>query len=462
MTDDFEPLDYESGRPRTRCLKCTLWHDGLLPGTKCPLLDPKTDKVCQGRLVLASLYDRERLADDISKARDRRIIQRELDAEERGPIVIPDPINLRDFLAEPLLTQSWWIEGLLRRGHVAMMVAQSKAGKTTLMDHLIWSLCLGEPFLGEFPILFDPEGADGLVGLLDFEMDREQHKEWMLQLGIPEDRQEIVEYWSLRGEAWKFDIRDAAVRSEWAQKFKSRNVTFLVIDCLSKIAEALGINLNFDAGLFLEPLSTLLKEAGIVCCVLVHHMGHQNDRAAGGYRLIGWPDLTWKLSRGPEDADGNESPERFFSAEGRIPDPILKRQVVFDKETRRLKLSDATPRTVVANQVVTDIANYLHKQKLEHERRRQAGEVQTHEQQWKGCSGRQIETAFGDRKVRKALEAGVQSGVLLQVANKGKGGGFLYRVNEGNDGGKCADEGPIQEAFRAVHGSETTVSGGVE
>lgn len=334
--------EFDPKRPPTICMTCEELFPGLVPGRPCPksLL---TENPCRGKLELKSEHDARRRARLKQSERDKREVRKELDAEERGPIIIPDPINLRDFLARPVVEQPWWIERLLRKGHIAMVVAQSKSGKTTLMDHLTWSLCLGEPFLGEFPIHFDAEGADGQIGLLDFEMDPEQHKEWMLQLGIPEDRQEVVEYWSLRGESWKFDIRDEAVRSGWAQKFRSRNVTFLVIDCLSKIAEALGLSLNFDAGLFLEPLSTLIKEAGIVCCILVHHMGHQNDRAAGGYRLIGWPDLTWKLSRGPEDEDGNESQERFFSAEGRIPDPILKKQVVFDKASRQLKLGDATP-----------------------------------------------------------------------------------------------------------------------
>lgn len=64
--------------------------------------------------------------------------------------------------------------------------------------------------------------------------------------------------------------------------------------------------------------------------------------------------------------------------------------------------------------------------------------------------------------MRKAIEAGVRSGVLLQAKNTGPGGGFLYLVNEGSDGHRCADEGPIQEALRAVPGSENRKSGGVE
>jgi hypothetical protein len=67
-----------------------------------------------------------------------------------------------------------------------------------------------------------------------------------------------------------------------------------------------------DAGRFLVALDALLTEAGIPDALVVHHMGHVNERARGDSRMRDWPDVEWRLVR----QDENPASARFLSAYG--------------------------------------------------------------------------------------------------------------------------------------------------
>lgn len=70
-----------------------------------------------------------------------------------------------------------------------------------------------------------------------------------------------------------------------------------MLDCLRPILDALGLDESREARRFLVAFDALLADAGTEHAALVHHIGHQNERACGDSRLQDWPDAIWKLNR---------------------------------------------------------------------------------------------------------------------------------------------------------------------
>ena len=91
-------------------------------------------------------------------------------------------------------------------------------------------------------------------------------------------------------------------------------------------------------GAFLVPLDALLAEAGIPDALVVHHMGHTNERSRGDSRLRDWPDVEWRLMR----KDDDPASARFFTAYGRDVD-VEEQELGYDAATRRLTVVGGSP-----------------------------------------------------------------------------------------------------------------------
>jgi RecA-family ATPase len=236
--------------------------------------------------------DPQRLLDiDKAKLRRQRQARREVDAEENPPRPIPTPRTLKDRLANKTKAIPYRIADLMLYGHRGLLVAQFKAGKTTMIVNLIRALVDNRPFLNKYRV-----AAVVDVTLIDVEMaseDTNQLDEWYEKAGIVhQDRVKIV---ALRGAASSFNILDPEVRARWADNL--RGTKFLILDCLRPILDALGLDENKDAGKFYVAFDALLKEAGIPEAFVVTHMGHTGERARGDSRNLDWPDVTWNLVR---------------------------------------------------------------------------------------------------------------------------------------------------------------------
>jgi len=262
--------------------------------------------------------------------------------EERGPVPPPDVFTLSRLLAEPDEETSWRVNECQPANSRVMLAAQFKAGKTTLVANLIRSLRDGDPFLGKYAV----GRVEGNIALLDFEMGRHQLKRWYREQQIVDADGVIV--MPMRGRAASFNVLDPQVRAEWVERFRELSVTYLVVDCLRPILDALGLDEHHDAGAFLVPLDALLAEAGIPDALVVHHMGHTNERSRGDSRLRDWPDVEWRLMR----KDDDPASARFFTAYGRDVD-VEEQELGYDGITRRLtvvggsrreaKIDDALP-----------------------------------------------------------------------------------------------------------------------
>jgi hypothetical protein len=286
------------------------------------------------QFALASSTKREsgRVAEMKARERDRREAFRQLDAEERGPVPVPVGRTLDHWLVEPDDEQAWRIEGWLTQGARALLVAQFKAGKTTAVLNLIRSLVDGDPWLGRHGVT----KIDGAVALFDFEMSEPQLKRWLRDQQI--EHSELVKVYAQRGKAAAFNILDPKIRSQWAEELRAAGTTFLVVDCLKPILDALGLDEHREVGRLLSALDALLVEAAIPGCVLVQHMGHRGEHARGDSTLMGWPDAIWTLLRKPAD---DPAAPRFIKAYGRDVD-LPEAQLAFDDSTRRFTIAEGS------------------------------------------------------------------------------------------------------------------------
>jgi hypothetical protein len=342
-----------------------------------------------------------------NRERQRREVRRELDAEEYRQLGEPEILTLRERLARPRPAVRYRIAQLQAVGHRVLLAAQFKAGKTTLAANVARSVLDGDAFLD----MYDVAAIDGVLVLLDFEMSPTQLDDWYeAQHIVNDDRLLVI---PLRGLASAFNIIDRAACSRWAQLLKSRNVQYLILDCLRPVFDALGLNEHTEAGLFLTALDALLREADIPEALVIQHMGHTKERARGDSRLLDWPDVGWTLVR---ESDDDPASPRFFKAYGRDVD-VPETQLTYNESTRRLAVVDADAGggsradTKVAA-ALADICAFV---------------ASTDTPQ----SSRNIEDAakvHGHTRaaIRKALHKAVDSGALLEVPG-GKGGGFRYR-----------------------------------
>ena len=222
---------------------------------------------------------------------------------------MPVPESLTELLAVPDADVQYRIDQLAPFGARVLLVAQYKTGKTTMMANLLRSLADGDKFLGRYHTDIVER-----VTIIDTELDKRMLRRWLRTQRIRNpDRVNII---SLRAKLSTFDIIDPAIRSQWAHAIAGSKV--IILDCLRPCIDALGLSEDKDAGKFLIAFDALLAEAQVEEAVVVHHMGHNQERSRGDSRLLDWPDVIWKIVRDhDENGDAGDATGRYFSATGR-------------------------------------------------------------------------------------------------------------------------------------------------
>jgi hypothetical protein len=239
----------------------------------------------------------------------------------------PTLTNLVDLLAQPDEDTHYRINDLLPIGGRALLAAQYKAGKTSMIANLLRSLVDGHDFLGRLAVT-----PVQRVVLIDDELDERMLRRWLRDQNIT--HQNAIDVLCLRGRLSGFDIIDDTIRADWAQTMAGADL--IILDCLRPCLDALGLSEDKEAGRFLTAFDSLCHEAGATEAVVVHHMGHGQERSRGDSRLLDWPDVLWKIVRDDQDGDTGD---RYFSALGRdvnIPESRLD----WTPETRALTLCD--------------------------------------------------------------------------------------------------------------------------
>ena len=343
-----------------------------------------------------------RIEEELVRLRVTREARRRLDADEHGAATIPAFQTLRDRLALPRDPVRYRIEGWMpRRGRV-MLAAQFKAGKTTFVGNVIRSLVDDAAFLDRDRVV----PIDGTLALIDTEMSGDDARQgqldaWLADQGIREmDRVHPV---PLRGRVAAFNLLDPHVRRDWAARFRGAGTTFLILDNLRPVLDALGLDEQREAGRFLVAFDALLAEAGIAEAIVVHHMGHNGERSRGDSRLRDWPDVEWRLVR----QDDNPASPRFLTAYGRDVDQP-EAQLAYDPQTRRLSLTGGSRRDIKHQDALGAVLVEMDAK----------GEL----------SGRAVKTAFKDSDYSRAeIEGALKLGAKTVLATRpGPHNSILY------------------------------------
>jgi hypothetical protein len=279
----------------------------------------------------------------IEELRERRVLQKVdelliLD-EARGVVAALKadalfvPPLFRSSLADDLVAQpevpAETILGVHRTGANAVIAAQYKAGKTTLVDNLIRALVDDEPFLGDYPVHFD-----GRVALFNYELDEGQMVEWLGNLNIRNpDRVTTVHLRGLR-------LPLIAERAQqWAVEFMlEHDIKAWILDPFARAFAGCGNeNDNGEVGAFLDALDLVKHEAQVPDLWLTHHFGRKDhdqgqEHGRGATRLDDWPDVRWLLTRQHDD--------RFLRIHGRGVD-VDETQLLWEP-SGRLRLGNGT------------------------------------------------------------------------------------------------------------------------
>lgn len=262
----------------------------------------------------------------------------------------PSMVSMQDFLSIPDEDTTYRVDEVFPVGARILLAAQYKAGKTSLIANLLRSLVDGDSFLGRFRV-----APIEKVLLIDTELDERTLRRWLREQTI--QKTAGINVLSLRGRLASFAINDDRVRADWAERIGGAQVVLL--DCLRPCLDALGLSEDKEAGIFLTAFDALCHEAGADEAVVVHHMGHTQERSRGDSRLLDWPDALWKLVR-EEDEDGNslETGNRFFSALGRDVH-VGESQLDWQPETRTLSICGGTRTDLKAQGARDDIIEVM-------------------------------------------------------------------------------------------------------
>lgn len=257
--------------------------------------------------------------------------------------------TLRDAFAEPRVEVPWVFEGLQRQGHKATLVAQYKAGKTTLAANAVASLVDGYPFLGRF----QPMQLDGNVVVFDYELTRADAIDMYESMGLKNDDRVVLQ--TLRGDG--FSLANPVHFQGAVDMIRQHDGQYLVIDPFGRAMRGHGEeNSNDHVRAFLMDVDRLVGQTDVAGVLMPVHTGRAvadvgNERARGATVLDDDPDVRWILTR---DAD-----RRFFRAEGRHGINVDEVSLDFDAATKRLEAVAGSRKDHAAQNLLQPTYHYV-------------------------------------------------------------------------------------------------------
>jgi hypothetical protein len=243
------------------------------------------------------------------------------DLMQRDSRAAQDPVDvalLRDILNRDD-TPRWRFEGLLPHAGRLLLVAQRKAGKTTLALNVARAILNGDDLLGRYattPIA-------GRVAFLNFEVSAAQIARWAADLDLDRDRVAIV---NVRGR--RNPLADDTDRAHLAARLRDLDVDFLVVDPFGRAFTGTSANDAHEVGTWLATLDRFAHDVGAGEVLLTAHAGWNAERTRGSSALEDWADVIATLTR---DDHGH----RYLRATGRDVD-IEEDRLDHDPATRSL------------------------------------------------------------------------------------------------------------------------------
>jgi len=259
----------------------------------------------------------------------QEFVKKERIDREAAKIVIAEPTNGTELLAQKPEQSLWLIEGLLHWERArGLAIGQWKAGKSTVMLNMIHALTTGQPFLGKFHVTKPIK-----VAYMDLELGASLAYQWLTDMpGLVHER---IEYFDMVGLGRQLDLRSEYLRRVWAQKLMDLGVELLIIDPLSPIISAANMDENSaEVRGLLDHFDELSAMAGLHGVVVSHHAGHENkNRARGSSTVMDWLTTRFSITKNGESLDAT----REFHTDGRGTD-IVSGPLILDVNTNLLTL----------------------------------------------------------------------------------------------------------------------------
>lgn len=278
---------------------------------------------------LTALAYRQAVAREKVLLKVRRDAKRLLDAEEALATfrVPPSRPTLTEELQIPDEPITYTVGEVLPAGGNALLTAQYKSGKTTLINQLAKAWADGEPFLGRFEV----NAPAGRIALWNYELDERQYRRWLREVGIKDtDRVTVL---NLRG--YRMPVTVPHVEDWIVTWLAERDVALWVVDPFARAFVGAGRseNDNTEVGTFLDTLDVIKNRAGVSDLVLPTHTGRAEmeegeERARGATRLDDWADVRWLLTKDENDV-------RYFRATGRDVE-VCEEKLTYDEGSRGL------------------------------------------------------------------------------------------------------------------------------
>jgi hypothetical protein len=337
----------------------------------------------------------------------RDLARQKLAQEAVDELVLPDMIGLTDFLAQSDPPDRYLVDMNWPKGGHVLFSAQWKAGKSTARDNVVRSLADGEPFLGVYDVKPITEGT---IVVFDDELHPDMLRRWLRDQGIVNtDRVVVV---PMRGRVAAFDLTLPDVRAMWVQRLIEFRAVVVLLDCLRPILDALGLSEDKEAGRFLVAFDQMLDEAKIEEAMIIHHMGHTNERARGDSRILDWGDSLWKLVLDEDDKIPMDERARYFSAFGRGVS-VRESRLSYDESARRLSIIGGTRRESKGALAWPDARAFIKDNP--------------------DCSGNRIEKHLEGKHSKEAVRAAIDAAEKrgdLHITRTGKGLANLHRLKE--------------------------------
>lgn len=272
--------------------------------------------------------------DELNKLRVREAAKRAFKIEElerqTSYLEIGPVFKGAEFLKDKPPTPEWIVEGLIHYGGSALLTGKYKSGKSTLMLNLIAALTTGGVFLGQFGVT-----KPKTVAYIDMELGRGMAWRWLND--IPNIDTSKLLYLPRVGQGNQLNMKSETLRANTARMLIENKVDVLILDPLSPVMSALGIDENSADVVrpLLDSFDMLKAEANLEAIVVSHHTGHQDpSRARGSTAFMDWASSFLSVVRQGEEYD---SP-RTFRASGRDV-AVNTAELVFNNQHRELTLT---------------------------------------------------------------------------------------------------------------------------
>jgi hypothetical protein len=204
--------------------------------------------------------------------------------------------SLAEQLKKPRPESRMAVEGLLPVGGNGLLVAQYKAGKTTLAMNLARAWADREPFLGRFEI----SAGAGNVAFFNYELSEAMFLDWIEEMGVKHPER----IYPLHLRDWSLPFWDPQAQDVLAEWFLMRRIGLWIIDPAARawrgFVENENDNTQVDA--WTAKVDELKRSAGVSEALLTHHVGRQRqaegeERGRGATRLEDWMDAGWYLTK---------------------------------------------------------------------------------------------------------------------------------------------------------------------